>query len=319
MPEEHPPVRFRGTVHYDGAAFHGFQIQPDARSVQEGIERVLSRLLDRPTRIHAAGRTDTGVHAAGQEIAFDAPSRWGPGELHRALNAVAPDEIWFEKLRPAGPDFHPRFDATGRRYEYLVGTAADAASPLRAGRIWALARPVDEERLAAATGSLPGERRFDAFAKSGQPERGVRCRVEEATWRRTAAGDLAFRIVADRFLHRMVRYLVHTLIEVGTGRRGPDEVAALLAGSAESRPPRPAPACGLYLTGVRYADGWNRPAGIPGVRAGADTGADPEAHAGAYADSRSEAGAEGTRATEGEAAAALGGNGNANEDGDRPT
>lgn len=265
MSEEQARVRFRATVHYDGSAFHGWQIQPNARTVQEAIEGTVSRLLRRPTPVHAAGRTDSGVHAIGQEIAFDAPDRWAADELNRALNAVAPDQVWFEKLKRAPDEFHPRFDATGRRYEYLVGTAADALSPLRRGRVWALARPLDEEVLVRATTGLAGERSFAAFAKSGQPERGVLCRVEEAVWEPAVNGDLRFLIIADRFLHHMVRYLVHTLVEIGTGRRHLEEIEALLAGDSAARPPNPAPACGLYLTGVRYADGWNRPAGIPGV------------------------------------------------------
>lgn len=264
MPDE-PRARFRATVHYDGTAFHGWQSQPDRRTVQDEIEASLRRLLDAPTRILAAGRTDAGVHATGQEIAFDAPARWSAADLHRALNAVSPDDVWTEKLAEAPGEFHPRFDATGRRYEYFVGTRPDAASPLRKGRIWRLCRPVDETALEAATADVPGERSFEAFARAGQPERGTRCRVEEARWSRTAEEDLAFVIVADRFLHRMVRYLVSTLVEVATGRREVDEVRRLLDGDRAVRPPSPAPPGGLYLTGVRYAEGWNRPPGVPGL------------------------------------------------------
>lgn len=261
-------ARFRATVQYDGAAFHGWQVQPGQRTVQGALERSLLRLFRTEVRVDAAGRTDTGVHAAGQEVAFPAPERWTAAELRRALNAVAPDDVWVERLAAADPDFHPRFRATGRRYEYLVGTAEASASPLRRGRLWALGREPDEEALRRATAALPGERSFEAFARSGQPELGTRCRVEEAGWRRTAVGELHFRVVADRFLHHMVRYLVSTLVEVGTGRRAEDEVSALLAGEAAARgvrPPSPAPPEGLYLTGVRYASGWNREAGIPGI------------------------------------------------------
>ena len=260
-------ARFRATVQYDGAAFHGWQVQPGQRTVQGALERSLARLFETEVRVDAAGRTDAGVHAAGQEVAFPAPGGWTAADLRRALNAVGPDDVWVERLAPAEPDFHPRFRATARRYEYLVGTDEASASPLRRGRLWALGREVDEDALRRSTETLPGERSFEAFARSGQPERGTRCRVEEAAWRRTAAGELHFRIVADRFLHHMVRYLVSTLVEVGTGRRGEDEVSALLAGAPAERvrPPSPAPAEGLYLTGVRYPAGWNREGGIPGV------------------------------------------------------
>ncbi len=274
MPDPEPSrPRFRATVHYDGTDFHGWQVQPGRRTVQGALEPPLQRLLGAPERIDAAGRTDTGVHAAGQEVAFLASERWEAGELRRALNALVPDDLWIEQLRPAPADFHPRFDATGRRYEYLVGTRPEAASPLRRERLWALGRTLDEDILVAATARVPGERRFDAFAKSGQPERGTRCRVESAGWWRTRTDDLTLRIVADRFLHRMVRYLVSTLLEVATGRRTLEELDALLGRRPDVRPPSPAPAHGLYLTGVRYAEGWNRPAGIPGVALTAPLGA----------------------------------------------
>lgn len=258
-------TRFRATVHYDGTSFRGWQLQPDERTVQGTLERVLSRLFSAPTRVAAAGRTDSGVHATGQEISLLARPRWTASELHGAVNALTPDDLWIEQVSRAAGDFHPRFDATGRRYQYVVGTSADAASPLRRNRLWPFCREVDEGALAHATERLVGERSFGRFAKSGQPERGTRCRVESAGWAGLGNGDLIFTIVADRFLHRMVRYLVATLIEIGSGRRAPHELESMLEERPEGRPPSPAPAAGLYLTGVRYADGWNRPSGLPGL------------------------------------------------------
>jgi tRNA pseudouridine38-40 synthase len=261
---DHTLARFRATVHYDGAAFRGWQLQPAERTVQRVLEETLARLLTVPTRVHAAGRTDTGVHAAGQEIAFDAADHWQVADLHRGLNALAPDDVWIEQLSRAAADFHPRFHATARRYEYLVGTGPLAMSPLRRGRLWVVERPIDIDALAAATRCIVGEHSFGAFAKAGQPERGTLCQVEEASWTSRPNGDLCFEIVADRFLHRMVRYLVSTLIEIGSGKRSGKELEELLAEDSTVRPPSPAPAGGLYLTGVRYETGWNRTAGIPG-------------------------------------------------------
>jgi tRNA pseudouridine38-40 synthase len=229
------------------------------------VEAALAQLLDRATRIHAAGRTDTGVHAAGQEIAFDAPDRWTPEDLRRGLNALTPDEVWAERVREAPGGFHPRFDATGRRYEYLVGTESEAESPLRRGRIWAVSAPIDRKVLWRLAKLVEGERSFGSFAKAGQPERGTRCHVQEAGWHHNVAEDLVFRIVGDRFLHHMVRYLVGTLVEIATGRRKAEELESLLAEEGGVRPPSPAPPWGLYLTGVRYPDGWNRPPGVPGL------------------------------------------------------
>jgi tRNA pseudouridine38-40 synthase len=255
-------VRYRATIEYDGSGFSGYQVQPRARTVQGAIESSLSRIMDRPMRVQAAGRTDTGVHAVGQEIAFDAPTPWDEPELTRSLNAVLPNDVAIYRLRPAEPDFHPRFAATGRRYEYFVGPPA--AGPLRFGRVWSPPEQPELAKLVAASFPLVGEGSFEALSKAGQPHLGTRCVVESAEWTRTGIGDLRFTIVADRFLHRMVRYIVATLVEIGTGRRDPGELAALLDDSG-ARPPEPAPARGLYLTGVRYGDGWNRDPGVPGL------------------------------------------------------
>lgn len=263
--------RYRATVHYDGRGYHGWQVQPDRPTVQGAIESALEELFPEAVRVNAAGRTDRGVHAVGQEIAFPAGRSWPAREMRRALNAVLPADIWVEKLSASPEDFHPRFDATARRYLYLAATGPRAASPLRRGLVWRLDDAPDPDLLDGLADLLPGERSFASFAKSGQPERGTRCRVHEARWSRTAVGDLAFTIVADRFLHHMVRYLVHTLVGCAVGRRDRGDLERLLAGDADARPPEPAPPGGLYLTGVRYADGWNRPPGVPGVT-GPDAG-----------------------------------------------
>lgn len=262
--------RFRATIQYDGSRYHGWQVQPDVPTVQGEIEDTLADLAGGPVRVHASGRTDRGVHAVGQEIAFDAPSGWTEGEMGRALGATLPDAVHVERFRRADPDFHPRFDARRRRYEYFVGVTREARSPLRRRHIWPLGRAVDLDRLRRAARPVSGARSFRAFAKSGQPERGTRCRIDRAEWERTLLGDLRFRVVADRFLHHMVRYLVKTMIEEATGRREEGEVRDLLEGNGEASPPGPAPPQGLYLTGVRYDDGWNRPPGVPGLVPAAD-------------------------------------------------
>jgi tRNA pseudouridine38-40 synthase len=252
-------------VEYDGAGFAGSQLQPDRPTVQGEIEAVLSRLFDRPTRIVAAGRTDAGVHATAQEIAFEMPDEWEIGRLIDAMNALLADSVRVYDGGPARPGFHPRFSATGRRYEYYLGDHPEAASPLRRGRIWRIGRPVPTEALQSASAVLIGPGDFGRLARSGQPERGTRCTLERAAWVRTPAGDLRFEVVADRFLHHMVRYLVAVQVEIAVGTRPPHELRALLGGEGPATPPRPAPAAGLYLTGVRYPEGWNRAPGVPGL------------------------------------------------------
>jgi tRNA pseudouridine38-40 synthase len=273
--QERTRTWFRATVHFDGAAFHGWQVQPRRRTVQGDIEDALSRLFDAPAGTLAAGRTDRGVHATGQEISFAAPRRWKAADLRRALNAVVPDEIWIEKLTETSREFHPRYDASARRYEYFLAIGPGSASPLRAGRVWSVDPAPQPDRLAAAAATLLGRHSFEAFAKSGQEERGTTCIVEAAGWSGTTLGDLRFLIVANRFLHHMVRYLVHTQVEIATGRRGPDELEGLLTGTTGARPPAPAPPQGLYLTGVRYGTAWNRGPGVPGLTA-VDEPGEPE-------------------------------------------
>jgi tRNA pseudouridine38-40 synthase len=262
---ESPPISLRCTVAYDGSGYSGSQFQPDLPTVQGEIEAVLSRLFDAPSRIAAAGRTDAGVHATAQEVGFDAPKHWEPERLQTAMNALLSSRIRISRIRPADAAFHPRFSATGRRYEYFVGDRPEALSPLRSGRIWQLGRPVTLESLRTATRPLPGPGDFGRLSRAGQPELGTRCTVERSTWLRTPAGDLRFEIVADRFLHHMVRYLVVVLVEIARGVRPGEDLRTLLGNRGAAAPPRPAPAEGLYLTGVRYTDGWNIGPGVPGL------------------------------------------------------
>jgi len=257
--------RIRCTVAYDGSGFAGSQYQPDRPTVQGEIEAVLSRLFDTPTRIAASGRTDAGVHATAQEIGFEAPVHWSAGQILSAMNALLIDSIRVSSARLAAGDFHPRFSATGRRYEYFVGDRSEALSPLRSGRIWQLGQPLAIDALRRAALPLTGYGDFTGLSRAGQPERGTHCTIERSTWLRTAAGDLRLEIVADRFLHHMVRYLVTVLVEIAAGVRAEDELRALLHGRGVAAPPKPAPAAGLYLTGVRYSDGWNRRSGVPGL------------------------------------------------------
>jgi tRNA pseudouridine38-40 synthase len=257
-------TRYRATVHYDGSGFSGWQVQPVVRTVQGELEGCL-RKLGLGARLAAAGRTDAGVHATGQEIRFDSARQWDEEELTRALRAVTPEDVWVQTVREAEADFHPRFSATGRRYEYYLASGSRERSPLRRRSVWWLPREPDVERMMHVSRQLPGTKDFRSLAKSGQPELGTRCTVETAEWMRTALGDLRFTIVADRFLHRMVRYLVAVLVEIGTERRNERELAGLLRSEATVRAPKPAPPGGLYLTGVRYPEGWNQVPGVAGL------------------------------------------------------
>ncbi|MGH7676790.1 MAG: tRNA pseudouridine synthase A, partial [Gemmatimonadales bacterium] len=203
---------FLAVAHYDGAKFVGWQRQPSGRTVQGEFEAVLERLMGRRTTATGAGRTDAGVHAVGQGIGFTATARWAgdPDGLRRAVNALLAPEIWVERLHVMQPGFHARRSAVARRYRYVIGTDDGGRSPFRRPYEWSLGRSLDLARLEEAAQALPGEHDFRALARAGTtPHAHHRCRVALARW--MARGDgmgVTFTIEADRFLHRMVRFLV---------------------------------------------------------------------------------------------------------------
>ncbi|MBA2668876.1 MAG: tRNA pseudouridine(38-40) synthase TruA [Gemmatimonadetes bacterium] len=239
-------------VQYDGGAYFGWQLQREERTVQGELERAVSRLFDRATRVIGSGRTDRGVHAIGQIASVDSPARWTPESLRRAMNALLPGEVWIAAAWSVGATFHPRYDALSRSYIYRVGLAGQTASPFHSRWCWPLRRPLDRGAMDEATRLLPGDHSFLAFAKAGQEERGDRCIVTEARWEEWPSLGLQFHISANRFLHHMVRYLVGTVVAVGLGRRPPADVGALLALEDGLLTSPPAPAEGLFLARVSY-------------------------------------------------------------------
>lgn len=245
--------RIRLTLHYDGAAYYGWQRQPGVRTVQSELELALTRLTNRPTTVVGAGRTDRGVHALGQVAAALVPAKWTAPALRRALNAVLPKDIWVAEASEVEPEFHPRFDAVARSYIYRVGTAEVAASPFNRRWCWPLLEPLDRGILNDTASLLLGEHSFRAFARAGQEERGDRCVVYSARWVDWGEVGVELRITANRFLHHMVRYLVGTMVDTARGRRPPEDMAKLLEGAAGYETSPPAPPEGLFLRSVAYA------------------------------------------------------------------
>lgn len=247
-----PEGRFRLLLHYDGSDFRGWQAQPGQPTVQGALQRAAERIAGGHRAVLGAGRTDAGVHATGQVAALDMPNSWSGEELARALNAVLPRSIWVEAAGAVPPDFHPRRDAVGRSYRYRVGVRPEAASPFRRRWCWPLCRELDIEAARRASRVLVGVRNFRRFAKAGQEHRGHLCKIESADWVPWGDVGLAFEITANRFLHRMVRYLVGTMVEIALGRRSEAEMKMLLEGAAGLVTSRPAPPGGLFLTGVEF-------------------------------------------------------------------
>jgi len=242
-------------VQYDGGQFVGWQRQPAGRTVQAEFEAVLERLTGRRTAAIGAGRTDTGVHATGQGVGFIADERWSadaPG-MRRALNVLLPRDIWVERVYPMTSRFHARRTAIARRYRYDIGTDEASRSPFRRPYEWALGRTLDETLLTAAAGTLPGEHDFRGLAARSAAKPDYRCRVSVATWAARATGTgVTFTIEADRFLHRMVRFLVGTMVDIALGRRPLSDLPRLLSAPDNQAASPPAPPQGLYLEAVRY-------------------------------------------------------------------
>ncbi len=240
-------------IQYDGEAFSGWQRQPAQRTVQGALEDGFARLMQMHVPVIGAGRTDAGVHALGQVASVSVPAKWEPSTLHRALNAVLPRDIRCSAVFAMADGFHARFSATARQYRYLVGTDLDAGSPFRYNREWPLRREPSRDLLDQEAADVLGDHSFRAFAVKGTaPEDDDhRCQVHLCRWE-TRQGGIALVVSANRFLHHMVRFLVGTMVEVGTGRRPPGAIRTLLDADVNRDVSPPAPACGLYLERVTY-------------------------------------------------------------------
>jgi len=259
-------VRLRATIAYDGTDFLGWQSQAGhGPTVQEAIERALSTVLRQEVRVNAAGRTDTGVHATGQVIAFDvagepyaADAAAGPGgrapidALLRSANAVLPASIALRELRVASPDFSPRHHAVRRAYRYRIWNSP-VRSPFEARTSWQVRERLDEQAMGRAAGSVVGEHDFASFQGTDNVPRTSLRRVESCAVAREGE-RLEVTIVANAFVRHMVRNLVGELVEIGLGRRPVGDLARLLAARDRTLAPAPAPPLGLFLERVDYAE-----------------------------------------------------------------
>lgn len=250
------------TVAYDGASFHGFARQPGLVTVQGRIEEALATVMRREVETTGAGRTDAGVHALGQVVSFDtvAGEVTEPRRLRRSLDALTGDGMVVREVRAARPGFSARFDATAREYRYrLVG--GPVAPLFIGGYAWHVAHVLDVDAMRAGAAHLVGEHDFRSFcvAESAEGQRTVRRveAVEIAEEIHLGEPCLTVRVVGNAFLHSMVRVIIGTLVEVGTGRREAAWVGDVLAARQRSAAGPTAPAYGLTLWRVSYpADAW---------------------------------------------------------------
>ncbi|MEQ8516202.1 MAG: tRNA pseudouridine(38-40) synthase TruA [Chromatocurvus sp.] len=237
-------------IEYDGSTYSGWQSQRGVATVQDAVERALSSVADRRVRVHCAGRTDTGVHAAAQWVHFAPPCVRPISAWLRGGNANLPLDVRLLQAVAVPRNFHARHSAVARHYRYIIANTPVGSALCRGHATW-VREPLDAARMHLAAQALPGERDFSAFrAASCQSRTAMRC-VHRVAVRRS--GPLvAIDISANAFLHHMVRNIAGALIAVGAGRREPDWVDELLLGRDRTRAAATAPPDGLYLTGVTY-------------------------------------------------------------------
>ncbi len=260
------PVRYRALLAYDGANYLGFQrLAGDQPTIQGMVEAAIAKVSGQRVTVLGAGRTDAGVHATGQVIAFDVAWRHEDDDLLRAINATLPDDIAVQRLERAEPDFHPRYDATSRTYQYFV-YEAQVRQPMMARMSWWVRPPVhqrlDVEAMNWAAAKLLGVHDFASFGNPPQGEKTVR-QVFQSEWEIVAPTQgtrlISYTVEANAFLYRMVRSIVATLVEVGLGRMTIEAFIDAFQAKARSRINRLAPPHGLTLIEVKY--GGEAPAG----------------------------------------------------------
>ena len=256
--------RYRLRVEYDGRPYNGFQIQAGQPTVQGSLERAVTAFCGEAVRVFCAGRTDTGVHATGQVAHIDLAKDWRPEVVRDALNAhLVPEPISILEASLAPTGFHARFSATGRRYLYRILNRHSRAA-LDLGRVWQLKKPLDAEAMQAAAQVLLGEHDFTTFRDTLCQARSPVKTLDAA--KVTRDGDeIRLTFAARSFLHRQVRSMTGSLVEVGLGKWTADDLAAALEAKARAACGPVAPSDGLYLTGVTYPQELTLPAPKEGV------------------------------------------------------
>ncbi len=243
--------RFKLTLEYDGAPYVGWQRQENGVSVQERLEDAIFAMTGERALVHGAGRTDAGVHATGQVAHVDLSRDWAPFRLSEGLNAhLVPNPIAVLTAQRVGDDFDARRSARARAYAYRV---VNRRAPLTfdRGRAWAVKPKLDADAMRKAASALLGRHDFTTF-------RDAQCRAKSPVRTldrldvRREGEAIIFEVGARSFLHRQVRSMVGSLVDVGAGRWSTADLKAALEAADRNRCGQVAPACGLYLVRVDY-------------------------------------------------------------------
>lgn len=245
-------------VAYDGSDYCGWQSQPAACGVQDALELAISKIAQHPIRLHAAGRTDTGVHGLGQVVHFESASDRPISAWVRGVNAHLPSSIRVEWARPVDEAFHARFSALERSYQYLLYNAP-VHSALMANKAGWFHLPLNVAAMAEAASYLIGEHDFSAFrAAECQAKTAIRTMFKAEVW--SYGAYVVFDFSANAFLQHQVRNMVGALVYIGKGAYPPAHMQGMLALRDRNLAPPTFSPFGLYLTQVRYDAKWGLPA-----------------------------------------------------------
>ncbi|MCK5127063.1 MAG: tRNA pseudouridine(38-40) synthase TruA [candidate division Zixibacteria bacterium] len=235
-------------VEYNGSEYAGWQRQPNDNTVQGEIEMALQNLTKQKTAMYAAGRTDAGVHALGQVVNFSFNNVLPVQKIRDALNFYLPNDILIRSVEEVPPDFHARYNAVSRRYQYLVGLEKSA---LYRNMRWELSFPVDYDLLVEAAEYIKGEHDFATFCVVSSQKENNNCIVYQSEWTKLDKA-LKYEITANRFLHSMIRSLVGLMISLANGKINFQRFKEVFNSGDHTALPKIAPARGLCLVGVEY-------------------------------------------------------------------
>ncbi len=243
--------RYKLTFEYDGTDFNGWQKQPEGRTVQGVIEKALSTFYQEEISIVGQGRTDSGVHAKGQVAHANLPPSYSISRLHRALSGLLPKDVALQYAKKVDENFHARFHAKSRRYQYLV---LEKPSPIQRNYSWQTFKPISFSLLRDCAEAICGEHDFINFCiPPDEPEMTTICTIKKSSWKKDGH-SLIYDIEGNRFLRHLVRRLVGTMIHVADGRITQQQFYDLLSGIETKRKGHAAPAKGLTLIGVSYEE-----------------------------------------------------------------
>lgn len=236
---------------YDGSNYHGWQIQPNAATVQETLEKSLALLMRHPVTITGAGRTDTGVNASTMVAHADFPEKIDCKQTTYRLNKILPPDIAIHSIKAVIETAHARFDALSRRYRYYISTAKNPFNRRYSCRIMG---EINFDAMNRAAATLPEYSDFTSFSKLHTDTKTNNCKVTSARWVQTSADEWYFEIEADRFLRNMVRAIVGTLLMVGKGKISVEEFREIITKKQRSEAGDSALAQALFLEEVKYPE-----------------------------------------------------------------